>query len=59
MAQEKPQPVTPPTITYSPIESRQKLVWSSPTIRSLGQITTQTGQGGTAAEFDAYSDHRK
>ena len=59
MTQEQSQPPPPLPITCSHVECRQKLVWSNPTIRSLGQITTQTGQGGTASEFDAYSDHRK
>ncbi len=59
MTEVQLQPKTPSTTPNSHTESSQKLVWSSPIIRSLGPITTQTGEGGSANEYDSYSNHRK
>jgi hypothetical protein len=38
--------------------NRQKLVFTRPRIRQIGNITTRTGQGGSSSQYDSYSDNR-
>jgi len=59
MTQEQSQPTLPSTTPSSHTENSQKLAWSSPMIRSLGQITTQTSGGGNSTEFDSFNNHRQ
>jgi hypothetical protein len=37
---------------------RRKLQFTMPQIRSLGNITRRTQQGGSSEEYDSYSDNR-
>ncbi len=37
---------------------RRKVQFATPQIRSLGNITAQTRQGGSSSQYDSYSDNR-